>query len=590
MLNKFELKLNKMKKILLTCAAAMSLGISAKAQLANGSVFPDFTVTDINGMPHNLYTDLNAGKTVIIDISATWCGPCWTYHVSGALDSMWAKHGPAGQPGVNATTTDDMVIYFFQGEPTSGMAQLTLNTIGSGAVTSGGTKATFTQGNWVAGTHYYIIDDSTAQGPRNTLWNIAYFPTVYMICRDHIVRELTQPTEAEAYAAAQEACPNYPPSATTDAKTAVYQSSDFFVCNANPTIRFQNYGTNNITAATITVKDGTGATVATVPWSGSLAPYAVASVPVPSFAGTSFGGYKYSVTVAGDSYAANDVSTDSVFKVYTAATASALPGAEDFTALPIPYKSTLSSPDGYIWTGIWNSTQVGPSGTAQDNSLIFMDYYASNGTQEVFVLGNYNTSGATNLKVQFDVAYRQYGSSDNDKLAVKMSTDCGATWTTVWTQSGSTLATGAVYSSGAFVPKTTGEWKHVSVDVPGTMANANTMVEFVNTSNYGNNIYVDNIQLTNAVDVPQVAISDVISLAPNPARDMTEISLSLNEATTVQVQVYDAVGRVVNTLSQQLGAGVQQIQLNTADLATGLYNVRISAAGTMVVKQLSVVK
>ena len=52
------------------------------AQLATGSTAPDWTLTDILGTTHNLYTDLNAGKTVFIDVSATWCFrfQAWLYH------------------------------------------------------------------------------------------------------------------------------------------------------------------------------------------------------------------------------------------------------------------------------------------------------------------------------------------------------------------------------------------------------------------------------------------------------------------------------------------------------------------------------
>src|SRR6185312_9517066 len=116
-----------MKKILLTLTAFASLGLglnTSYAQLAVGSIFPDYTLTDINGNSHHLYADLDAGKTVYIDISATWCPPCWAFHQGGTLDSLWAQHGPAGQPGVDANTTNDFEILFFQGEPTSHLAEL----------------------------------------------------------------------------------------------------------------------------------------------------------------------------------------------------------------------------------------------------------------------------------------------------------------------------------------------------------------------------------------------------------------------------------------------------------------------------------
>ena len=63
-----------MKKLFTILTICWSL--SSFAQLADGSVAPDFTVTDINGNSHRLYDYLNNGYTVIIDISATWCPPC----------------------------------------------------------------------------------------------------------------------------------------------------------------------------------------------------------------------------------------------------------------------------------------------------------------------------------------------------------------------------------------------------------------------------------------------------------------------------------------------------------------------------------
>ncbi len=42
-----------------------------------GDTFPDFTETDILGNEHSLYEDyLDQGKTVVIDIFATWCPLC----------------------------------------------------------------------------------------------------------------------------------------------------------------------------------------------------------------------------------------------------------------------------------------------------------------------------------------------------------------------------------------------------------------------------------------------------------------------------------------------------------------------------------
>ena len=106
------------------------------AQLPAGSFGQDFTITDQFGVSHNLYNYLDQGYTVYLDVSATWCGPCWNFHLSGALDELYANHGPAGAPGVSANTSDDVMVIWIDGDGTTTDADM--------AGTGGST-----QGNWL---------------------------------------------------------------------------------------------------------------------------------------------------------------------------------------------------------------------------------------------------------------------------------------------------------------------------------------------------------------------------------------------------------------------------------------------------------
>ena len=113
-----------MKKILLLLVAVYTSALSY-AQLADGNHANDFTVTDQFGVQHNLYSYLDQGMTVILDISATWCGPCWSYHTSGTLEELWAMHGPAGAPGVDAATTNDVMVIWMDGDGSTNDATMT---------------------------------------------------------------------------------------------------------------------------------------------------------------------------------------------------------------------------------------------------------------------------------------------------------------------------------------------------------------------------------------------------------------------------------------------------------------------------------
>ena len=75
-----------MKKLLLF--AMCTFFYCSYAQLPPNSFGEDFTLTDINGTEFNLHSTLDEGKTVILDLFATWCGPCWSYAETGVLEDL----------------------------------------------------------------------------------------------------------------------------------------------------------------------------------------------------------------------------------------------------------------------------------------------------------------------------------------------------------------------------------------------------------------------------------------------------------------------------------------------------------------------
>ena len=225
--------------ILVTLMSLFSIQ-SLFAQLPNGSIAPNFTVVDLDGTTHTLYDYLDDGQTVFLDFSAIWCPPCWSYHTSHALKDVYENHGPTGYPGVISGTTNDVMVFFIEGQEGT-MDEL--NGIGSS-----------TKGDWVDGTPYPIICTDPASGFGNSAnisddWAIGGWPTVYQVCPD---RTLTVIGQAQGLYSLVTSCLP-PPSQDNDARSFMNSSASSGCSSSTPKVTIQNYGLNNLTEVQINV-------------------------------------------------------------------------------------------------------------------------------------------------------------------------------------------------------------------------------------------------------------------------------------------------------------------------------------------------
>jgi len=211
---------------------------------------------------------------------------------------------------------------------------------------------------------------------------------------------------------------------------------------------------------------------------------------------------------------------------------------EDFQGLFSPQGWFQSNLDG---NGQWlQSTDAGGYGTSS-KSAIFDNYnFDSQGSSDD-LNALFNTENMGEIQLSFDVAYAPWGGSYSDTLDVLISTDCGNTFTSVFSKGGATLGTSPAFTS-YFIPSAS-EWRTETIDLSAFTGSPNAVIAFRNKGHWGNVIYIDNVNITNDLSTQQI-IKQEVSVFPNPLICSQQLTISGLEE-QFEVRIRDLNGKTV---------------------------------------------
>ncbi|MDQ3110405.1 MAG: PKD domain-containing protein [Bacteroidota bacterium] len=172
----------------------------------------------------------------------------------------------------------------------------------------------------------------------------------------------------------------------------------------------------------------------------------------------------------------------------------------------------------YFWK---RSATVGYNST---ESAYFDNFnYTVNNDQDEMRSMAINFTGYTSLAMTFDVAYARYNSTRSDTLEVLVSADCGATWTSLYLKGGATLSTAANQTT-AFIP-TNSQWRTETINISAYAGQNDVLFAFRNHGRHGNNLYVDNINISAVVNAAPVAsFTTTGTICENAATTFTDLS------------------------------------------------------------------
>lgn len=329
----------------------------------------------------------------------------------------------------------------------------------------------------------------------------------------------------------------------------------------------------------------------TYSWSFSGGSPANSSSATPTVQFDQPGFHSVSLTVSNSAGTDTRSETDYIYVFPSDAAVSSWIYSEDFEGNNTSYEDWLVINNDDRGT-TWQQSSTAFSG----DKGMKLNNHSSNpaGAKDDIILPPIDFTQFGNATLTFKIAYAQtpggtFSDPSKDNLRVYVSTNCGASWQARYNKSGSNLATINSTVSSAFTPNSPSQWREESVNLSYSqyLTKDHVLIRFEGTSDGGNNIYLDDINLSGPAAIKENEDALGILLMPNPAQDKVKLSFETRNKMTMKGEVIDITGRTVMTIfnSSQL-QGKQVFEVNTQNLARGLYYVRLTGSNTQYVEKL----
>ncbi len=275
-------------------------------------------------------------------------------------------------------------------------------------------------------------------------------------------------------------------------------------------------------------------------------------------------------------------SNDTLSKVFTLVGRVTTPLTEGLES-PVfpPVNWAVDNPDNSI---TWErTTAAAKSGSA---SMVIRNYdYPVANTIDIFaspvITG---ISLYDSLFVSFDLAYAlgNNGSNGNiDTLELRVSRDCGQTFSIVWQKWGTDLQTST--SSGRFTP-TAKDWKNIKVYLTPFVTTPSFQLYFVAKSNKQNNLYIDNINVY-GITLPQRLKDQGYLIYPNPFLNSFVIQHYLPPINLQKITLYNSMGQKVwENIIQGQASNI--IIVDPISLAPGVYFLNLTYKDKIIVERV----
>ena len=237
-------------------------------------------------------------------------------------------------------------------------------------------------------------------------------------------------------------------------------------------------------------------------------------------------------------------------------------------------------------------------GSTPGNRAAYMPFYnyTGSGQRDGLVSPVFDFTGFESVSLRFDYAYPQSSAfvQARDSLIVYYSTNCGQTWQRVWARAegaATPFSTAPAPTWGAFVPQQASHWCHSTnitgvscpeLAIPQLAGTAGVRFKFEGFNRYGNNLYLDNINVT-GIETCTLAGNITAPTGEFCMGDVVNLGFEGNASVNAQYQWTADGGSIIG------GAGDPTVQIRRNDAGSVVVGVRVASDGCIFESQRELV-